>query len=380
MSKKILRIPEPKGEYAVGTFTFTIYGQREEVFFPGAKRNIPARVYYPALKSSVEGCARTRYMSENMARALKKYMNAPIDYKKLENNNSNFSCCYDNAPLIEGERFPLILFNHGLCSYREANSFLCIELASRGFVVISIAHPYDSVLAEADDGTGVELHKDALKKQYEPFLPGAISVIGLTMTKGTDRELAEKFCRIQDKYCRYAKLRVSEYMKDTLAVEDYARENLSHMIDFTNGIGAAGHSLGGATAFMLCLEHEEFSCGANLDGALFGDNRGKILRRPFLQISCKTNLNAETRPYIDHTEPVWGVLFEKMQHIAFSDLKHLMPNKFITGGLDPDVMHENVCMLHLELFETFLKKKKERPDIRKSTYITVTEHLPDISE
>ena len=370
--------PAPSGEYAVGTFTHTIHTDREEVLNPGTKRSVPVRVYYPVLKASVEGMSKIKYMSRDIANALKKSMHAPINYDKSDAAGDNFSDCYENAPKIEGMKFPLIMFNHGLASYREANSFLCLDLASHGYVVISVGHPYDASLTELDDGTKIELHKDTMKRQYEPFLPGAISVLKLTKSKGTDRELADRFDAIQNKYCKYVQSRVDEWEKDTLSAVDYAKENLSDIIDFSNGIGATGHSLGGSTAYMLCLDHEKFACGLNLDGALFGNNKGKILRKPFAQISCKTNLKAETRPYIDHTRPVYSALFQKMQHIAFSDMKHMIPIKAIVGGLDADLAHEYVCKIHLELFDSYLKKTKDHPELKSCDMITIKEYQPDV--
>jgi len=370
--------PAPSGEYAVGTFTHTIHTNRDEVLNPGTKRSVPVRVYYPVLKASVEGMSKIKYMSRDIANALKKSMHAPINYDKSEAAGDNFSDCYENAPKIDGMRFPLIMFNHGLASYREANSFLCLDIASHGYVVISVGHPYDASLTELDDGTKLELHKDTMKRQYEPFLPGAISVLKLTKSKGSNRELAERFDVIQNKYCKYVQSRVDEWEKDTLSAVDYAKESLSDIIDFSNGIGATGHSLGGATAYMLCLDHEEFACGLNLDGALFGNNKGKILRKPFAQISCKANLNVETRPYIDHTKPVYSVLFQKMQHIAFSDMKHMIPIKAIVGGLDADLAHEYVCKIHLELFDSYLKKTKDHPELKSCDMVTIKEYQPDV--
>ena len=372
--------PAPTGEYAVGTFTHTIYTDREEVLCPGTKRIVPVRVYYPVSTASVEGMDKIKYMSREMAEALKKTLHAPINYDKSNAAGDNVSDCYENAPKIEGEKFPLIMFNHGLASYREANSFLCIDLASHGYVVMSVTHPYDSSLTELDDGTRIDMHKDTLKKQYEPFLPGAVKVIGLTKAKASDRELAGRFDEIQNKYCKYIQSRVDEWIKDTLTAVNYAKENLSDIIDFSKGIGAAGHSLGGATAYMLCLDNDEFVCGANLDGALFGNNKGKILRKPFVQMSCKTNRNAETRVYVDHTKPVFGALFDKMQHVGFSDIKHMVPVKMITGGLDADLMHEYVCKLHLELFDSYLKKTKDHPELKSCGMITIKEYQPDIEE
>lgn len=376
--KQMLNIPSPTGEYAVGTFTYTVHTDREEILAPGTKRLVPVRVYYPVTKDSVEGMSKAKYMSREMADALKKSMHAPINYDKSEAAGENVSNCYENAPKIEGKKFPLIMFNHGLASFREANSFLCIELASHGYVVISVTHPYDAALSELDDGTKIPLHKNSTKKQYEPFLPGAFSVIKLTATKGTNKELAEKFDAIQNKYCQYIQSRIEVWMKDTLSAVDYAKEELADIIDFSYGIGATGHSLGGATAYMLCLYCKEFVCGANLDGALFGNNKGQILRKPFAQISCKTNLNAETRPYIDHTKPVFSALFQKMQHISFSDMKHMIPINAIVGKLDPDLAHEYVCKIHLELFDSYLKRVKDHPELTSCELITIKEYEPDI--
>lgn len=369
--------PEPTGQYAVGTNTYTVFYNRDEVLVPGSLRSIPVRVYYPVTKESVAGMAKSRYMSKEMAEALKKSMHAPINYEKSEAAGDNISDCYENAPMIPGLKFPLIVFNHGFGSFREANSFLCIELVSHGYVVISVGHPYDAACAELDDGTKINLIKDATKKQYVPFLPGAFSVIKLTFAKGTDRELAERFDIIQKKYCKYILSRVDEYVKDTLSAVNYAKENLCDLIDFEKGIGVTGHSLGGAAAYMLCLDHDEYVCGANLDGALFGENTGKVLNKPFVQISCKTNLNAETRSFVDHTKTVYGAVFDKMQHIGFSDMKHMIPIKAITGKLDADIAHASVCSLHLELFDSYLKKIKDHPSFESSEGVTISEYKAD---
>ena len=61
------------------------------------------------------------------------------------------------------------MFNHGYNSYREGNSFLCIELASQGYVVISVAHSYEALCTEFDDGSFLLADKKNTKL-YEPNL------------------------------------------------------------------------------------------------------------------------------------------------------------------------------------------------------------------
>lgn len=374
------RRPTPTGEYAVGTFTYTVYNDREEERAPGTKRSIPARVYYPVDKESVKGMNMTRYMTRNVAEGLKKSVHAPINYDKAEAAGDNVSECYTDAPKIEGARFPLVIFNHGLFSYRESNSFLCIELASHGYVVIAIGHPYDACCAELDDGTSIFFDKQLSKKQYDPFLGGVMKMMKLVRSKCADRELAKQFDELQKDYCKLIMSRVSEWEKDTTSALNYARTHYSDLIDFDRGIAVTGHSLGGAVAYQLCLDQPDFVCGVNLDGALFGDNWGKVLKKPFIQVSCKSNVNAEKRTFIDHTVNVYGAVFEDMQHLGFTDMKHMMNIKILTGKLDADVVHENVCRLHLELFDTYLKGIKDRPEIESNESVVITEYPPDMSE
>ena len=375
----MLKKPEPTGEYAVGTFTFTIYNDRDEILVPGTKRSIPVRIYYPAAKDSVQGMNKIRYMTPAVAEGLKKIMHAPINYEKLEASGENISECYENAPRIEGMRFPLVVFSHGLASYREANSFLLIEIASHGYVVISIGHPQDGSSAELDDGTVIPFNKIIMKKQYDPFLGGVIDLLKQQKVKGTDKERSIVFDEFQKKYCKMIISRIEEWKKDTLSVVKYAKENLADLIDFDKGIAAAGHSLGGATAYELCLDYDEFVCGANIDGAPFGNNRDKILRKPFLQLSCKSNVYVERRFFVDHTKPVYEAVFDKMQHAFFSDMKHMMKPSAISGKLNPDVMHENECKLHLEFFDAYLKNTKEHPVFKSNDAVTFREYAPDIT-
>ena len=370
--------PKPTGEYAVGTFTFTVWEDREEILRPSTQRSVACRMYYPVRKDDTAGCKKTATMSRNMARAIRKAFMIPLNWDRMEAAGENTSECYENAPRIEGQKFPLIVFHHGYNSYREGNSFLCIDLASHGYAVLSVAHSLEGLCTEFDDGTCLFYEKGLTKKTYQPFLGGMLAALRLTRAKGSNAELAEKFDAFQKKYCRFHMGRVDEWVKDTKAALAYARKNLGGLIDFEKGIGVTGHSFGGDTAYALCLREPEFACGVNIDGALFGDYRDAVLEKPFMQISCKDNENIVARAYLRHTKTVWKVLFRDMKHVGFSDMKHRIRWGLMVGKLDADAMHENLCRCHLELFDAYLKKVKDIPDIRSNDAITVTEFPPDI--
>ncbi|MBO4389821.1 MAG: hypothetical protein J5825_03060, partial [Lachnospiraceae bacterium] len=215
--------PKPTGEYAVGTFTYTVRNAREEVINPGTMRSVPARVYYPVRKDAVSGLSQPRTLSPNVVAGIKKVFHLPISFDRMEKTGENVSECYENAPFIEGEHFPLILFNHGLYSYREENSFLCIELASHGYAVISVTHPLEASCAELDDGTVIFADKKVTVGRYQPFWKAYLELKRFEKMKGTDKELSDRFSELERLYCRRENDRIEEWVKDNEAALGYAK-------------------------------------------------------------------------------------------------------------------------------------------------------------
>lgn len=369
--------PVPGGKYAVGTFTFTVKNDREEVLRPGTKRSLSARVYYPALPESVKGLTKSLYMSRNMFKGLKDMFRIPMDYDKKTAEGENESECYENAPRIEGKTFPLIVFNHGYQSFRESNSLLCIDLASRGYVVISIGHPLEGLCTEYDDGTCVFGDKKIFKEAQKPFIRNLLAQYRLTKLKGTEEENAEAFYAYQEKYGAFMKKRLPEWVKDVNAVVSYARNNLSDLIDFDYGIGLTGHSFGGATAYNLCMNDPQYVCGVNIDGGLFGDYKGQVLKTPFMQVTSEDNEPVVARGYIHHTKPVYKTVFKDMKHIGFSDMKFGIRIASMTGKLPAEAMHENLCRCHAEFFDTHLKKIKTKPELSSNDVMRYKVYDPD---
>ena len=371
---KAIKTPVPSGEYAVGTFTYTVKDVREEVMAPYGMRSVAARVYYPVLKESVKDLQKIRYMSPDMAKGMKSVFK--VEPKLGEGGLENTSECYENAPRIPGMRFPLIVFNHGYNSFREGNSFLCIDLASHGYVVLSVTHTMEAICTEFDDGSVVFFDKSIIRKMYDPMIGGLVAMYKLTKFKGSLEEAAEKFDEVANKYCRFLIDRTPEWVNDTDAAVEYARNNLSDLIDFDKGIGCSGHSMGGNTAYALCTQNPDYVCGVNIDGGLFGDYKDAVLTKPFLQISCKDNERVVTRVYLKHTKPVYKVLFRDMTHIGFADCKYIIPMKSQVGKLAPDLMHDNLCKAHLEFFDAYLKGIKEKPELAGNDVVTVSVFEP----
>ena len=58
-------------------------------------------------------------------------------------------------------------------------------------------------------------------------------------------------------------------------------------------------------------------------------------------------------------------------------MKHQIKMKALTGKLDADLMHENLCKCFIEFFDAYLKKSKDKPDIQSNDVMTFTEYAPD---
>lgn len=379
MNKKAINTPLPTGEYAVGTFSYTVYNDREEKMYNaiGTKRSIPVKVYYPVSKESAQGLPKARYMSKETMDEIRKQFFAPVNYEKAESDGTNRSECYENAPFIDGERFPLILFNHGYGAFIEGYTYLYLELASHGYIVASVGHPYEGMVTTLDDGTVYKQAKGLTSKVYSPFIPGTIALLRFQKSKGTNEELWARLDAIQKKYVRFMMDRVQEWELDTKAALKYLKENYSGRIDLANGIGVTGHSFGGATAYALCEdEPETFTCGINIDGALFGNHDGKVITAPFLQMNCEANKTVVTVAFVKNKNIAYHAVLRDMKHLGFSDMKYVIPLKSQMGKLDPDTAHKTVCGIHLEFFDAYLKKAKDKPVFENSDAVTFTEYGP----
>ena len=375
---KKIQTPKPTGEYAVGTFTYTVYDALDEEMYcaPGTKRSIPAKVYYPVSKESVAGMEKAQYMSETLAGVIKKnYIFTPT-YKKMEKEGLNRCECYEKAPFIDGVKFPLILFSHGYGSFREAHTLLLSDIASHGYVVVSIGHPYEAMLTEMDDGRVFKMAKGLTSKVYHPVFASIRALKKLMKAKGSNEELWEQFDAMQKKYNAFLIERIPHWKEDIKEALRFLKENYADkLIDWEKGIGVTGHSMGGAVAFSLCEdEPETFVCGINIDGGLFGNHDRKTIRVPFLQINCEPNKNTVTKAFLGNENIAYHVVFKDMQHLGFSDLKYSIPMKSMVGGLDANVAHENVCRIHLEFFDTFLKKINDQPKFSDNDAVTFTQY------
>jgi len=341
-------------EYSVGTMSFSIVDtdRDEKLGVLNEKRKIPVRMYYPVNHENVTGLNKACLFSERKMKALMK----AYHLKKMK-DDMNIADYYENVPISSDTKFPLIMFSMGYNSYIESNTYLLCNLASHGYIVASVGHAYEAVENDYEDGSFDLFDKKINKMMYTSIIGALMSQNRLLKSKVDKNQALSLFDDFQNKYTPFIKNRVPEWKMDIEKALDEIKKRFSENIDFQNGIGASGHSLGGCLAYYLCKYNSEFSCGINIDGGLFGDYPESVMTKPFCQISCKENVNVETRPLINTSADTYHVVFDDMKHIGFTDAKFFIPSKSLSGKLDNEEMFRHLTYCHVNFFDKYLKKK-----------------------
>ncbi|HEY8792207.1 MAG TPA: hypothetical protein VIL96_04950, partial [Gaiellaceae bacterium] len=164
--------------------------------------------------------------------------------------------------------WPVLLFSPGLSLPREMYTALCVDLASRGYVVVALSAPYESAVSVLAGGqvVGQTTHPDVMGPAPHPALERLIDI------RAADSSY------VLDQLSRLAQLEPNSPLAGHLDLEH---------------VGIAGHSIGGATAVQVMAADWRFKVGVNLDGKLFGQEPAARLDRPFLWIQSGVAPTAE---------------------------------------------------------------------------------------
>ena len=327
--------------------------RKETLNNKGEDRRITVRFYYPGIEE--EGKNKTEVLTEGKLKGFGKISDRTLYDQRVK--------LYDGLG-IKGGPYPLVLFSHGYGCFAEQNSDLCSFLAEHGYIVASISHTYEASETVFEDGTVVPYDKSLTWKSFKPLIPAIIDLLRVSfMKRKSPEEALDIFDRHQLRYESFMTERVNEWAKDSsLTIRKIREMNddpesfLYQRIDLSKGVGATGHSFGGAAAYALCLYEDEISCGVNMDGGLFGDFGEDVNHKPFLQILNKGNYNVVTRSILYHDAPVHFMIFKDMKHIGFTDFKFLTRKKSMVGTSDPVKTMDTINEVHLAFFDRYLKQ------------------------
>ncbi|MEU3644237.1 prolyl oligopeptidase family serine peptidase [Lentzea sp. NPDC034063] len=360
LAASTLVTPQLTGPFAVGTVDAHLTDStRADPWQPTKNRELMLTVSYPARR----GGQQAPWLGATLATALDPIISSPA-YLGIPAGTVDWSGtrrqARDARPLPG--KWPVVLFSPGLQSPREFYAGAADDLASRGYVVVTVSHTHETVAVEFP-GDRIEwgLMQDASQA---------------TMKKAIDARIADM---------RFV---LNELPK------------LHNGADVTR-VGVAGHSYGGYTAAETMANDSRFDAGINIDGAMehTGDDGpyapGKAvtqgLDRPFLLFGGDlgerelTHVDTSlTRTWADFWPHQRGwkrdVHLDDGAHLGFSDIQWSVPQidtvpterrESLIGTIDPTAslkaQHDYVAAffdLHLKHRGTRLFERARHEGIR----------------
>ena len=249
--EKSYALPKPTGPFAVGRtiFWWTDQSRREEATPGEGHREVGAFVYYPADATGTRAPYYpdlTGLGSVPETKILERHFGSAWPAVSAGFVQSN---AYGNAPFSKGlRRCAVLIFSPGGSAPVEAYSAQLEELASYGYIVVGLEHPYDTALIIRPDRRLIPLIDHSPQQSGPPAIAGLQANLKEVLRWTADTKFAldqiEKLSRKRGQV-------IFEHV-------DLSR------------IGVFGHSLGGKAAARLCQTDVRVKACLNQDGELFG--------------------------------------------------------------------------------------------------------------
>jgi hypothetical protein len=332
-------LPKPTGPYAIGQTTLhLIDDDRRDPWTPGRERELMATVTYPARHA--ERYRRSRWFSRALAESLEESLAAPptnlapgsVDLASVR-AHSRADAPVARAPTRRTRGWPVVLFSPGGGASRQENTALIEDLASRGYVVVSFDHTYETPVVEFPDGR--------LARQVAEIQSSDPKVLRVVFKRMIDARVADTRL-VLDRLAELDRGRNPDAERRRLPRGLRGALNLRH-------VGMFGYSYGGYTAGESMVGDRRIDAGVNLDGAMahgFGLSEdwpylpGEVVRRgldrPFMLFGNARHNHLSTEPP-PTGDPSWGefwsnqrgwkldITLRQSEHGSFSDLQVGLP-------------------------------------------------------
>lgn len=321
-------LPPPTGNYALGTVSFELidYGRQDPFSSTPGPRALMLSVYYPMRQTTDHTTSPAFYLPAKTAATFADGFGVSQESLQSLRMHAKMGAPYDRR-----ENFPVLLFSPGFRVPRLLYGALAENLASYGYLVIVIDHPYDSIWVEYPDGRVVTPELDQENRPRPPTVDDAFS-----MNQAIN-------VRVQD---------LSFVLDQLLGNTSVFAENIPNFPS-TNElvkakIGVLGHSLGGASSATAMLRDRRLLCGASLDGKLSGSVIDQGLDRPFLLVGAEGNTLANVAGWLNFWANLRGfrshLVIKGTVHSSFEDISLLgetYAQASATGAVPPNFLGEH---------------------------------------
>lgn len=369
----VFQLPEPTGEFQVGTQTYHfVDAQREEIFGEASegKRELMVQVWYPAQAGTgkyapfIPDTSILRYMAAEYG--LPGFL---LQHLKYVSSHS-----YSRAEVSSAQAsYPLILANPGNGSSRFLHTSQAENLASHGYIVAVIDHTYNTFATEFPDG------RITTNTSNELFSP--------SHDYRTESENRDKLGQVLTDDVTFVLDQFGLIQSGQIPSPLKGRVDLGH-------VGVFGHSIGGATAYDASYD-PRIAVGIDLDGGLYRLRDREGLRKPVLFINSESYFEKlkrvmDNRAYTDEELTRMGstrewedqvtadkklelermreavaeggqdLYIENTEHLNFTDVQFISPifkMLGITGTMAPERANTVINAYMLDVFDRYLKNQ-----------------------
>lgn len=288
---------------------------------------------------------------------------------------------YPNMEGKEESSFPLVVFSHGAFGYYQSNTSTYMELASHGYVVISLDHPYHSFFTKDTEGKTITVNPE--------FLQEVMYINKGNVPEEEIIELSHQWLEIRVDDIAFVLDSVKEAQQRNavqegtwfISDENTGQEILAvlAMTDIEK-IGLMGHSLGGAASVTLGRERDDIAAVIDLDGTMLGEELGykdgeyefyeEAYPVPLLAVSNESHaLESKTvgalyvnNMVLENAVDSKYTYFVGSGHMNFTDLPLFSPilASFLgVGEVDATECITKMNQIILEYFNCYLKEECE---------------------
>ena len=262
--------PKPAGIYNVGTCEYYwIDKNRDETFTknPSDKRRLMVQVWYPT-DQKIKGKGHP-------------YIINPEEFgkdKQMKELSNILTNSILDAPISNKlEKYPVLIFSHGMRMTRFSNTSQVEHLVSHGYIVFGIDHTFFNRSQKYPDG----------------FLISKKGEVDYKKIKNDPKKTVKNMLKAYDNLEKKIWLKDAEFvLKKIEKLNILSKSKFSKRIDLKN-IGMFGYSMGGITTMEICSNYPNIKAGVSYDGGYLGDAWKKGLTQPFLFVEAVTLIQSK---------------------------------------------------------------------------------------
>lgn len=352
----VFTLNQPQGPYSVGTTLYHfVDNERPDEYSADSTdhRELMVQLWYPSEQESTEETVPYIRDVSAITQGLEQALSFPawtLSHLGLVKTHA-----YSNIQLSSKEqKYPVLIFSHGMTGFRGQNTFQVEELASYGYIVVGIDHPYDAAATVYPDGREILIKMPS---------PSGFEALDRHMSLWTDDVSF-----------------ILDQLEQLNKQDD--QELFTGRLDLDR-IGMFGHSYGGATAAQMLLKDSRIKAAINMDGTLYGDPMPSTgLTKPYLQMNGEKSIDksefdnkldqaiAQSGKTKEEYEEFWEETVRRRtnalqgggytmtiphtSHMSFTDF-HLFSPLLPNQGEDPRLVQRIINEVSVAFFDQYLK-------------------------